>query len=88
MSSDEDKQEQPPAPTADDVAAELERAHAATLAAILAGQRDAEDAVKLAQKVVMQAVAGASEAMRLAQEAVRAPAPKTPAEPDDKGAAK
>lgn len=71
MSVEDDKQQSNPPPTADDVAAQIERTHAAALAAILASQQEAEDAVKRAQDIVTQAVAGAAEAMRLAQEATK-----------------
>ena len=58
-------------PTVDDVAAQLQRTHAQLVAAITAGQGEVEEAMKLAEAAVAQAVRGAGEALRLAQKAAK-----------------
>lgn len=67
----DDENEPQPASTAGDVAGEIERAHAAVLAAIQAGCQDVENAMKQAEDAVAQAVAGAAQAMQLAQRQAR-----------------
>jgi len=68
-----DENEPQPTPAVDDVAGEIERAHAAVLAAINAGYESVEDAMKSAEDAVAQAVSGASQAMHLAQQAQKQP---------------
>ena len=58
-------------PIAKDVAAELQRTHAAVSAAIVAGYEKVEDAMKNAEEAVAQAVSGVAEAGRLAQQATK-----------------
>jgi len=58
-------------PTAKDIAAEMQRTHAAVSAAITAGYDKVEDAMKNAEEAVAQAVSGVAEAVRLAQQATK-----------------
>lgn len=64
-----DESEPQSTPTSADVMGEIERTHAAVLAAIEAGCVDVENAMKQAEDAVAQAVSGASRAMQLAQQA-------------------
>ena len=59
---------------ADVVATEIQRAHAAVLAAVSAGYDNVEGAMKHAEEAVAQAVHGATEAFRRALEATNASA--------------
>jgi hypothetical protein len=59
------------APASKDVAAELQRTHAAVSAAISAGYDKVEDAMKNAEDAVALAVSGVAEAVRLAQQAAK-----------------
>jgi hypothetical protein len=59
------------APTAKEIAAELQRTHAAVSAAIAAGYDKVEDAMKHAEEAVAQAVSGVAQAVHLAQQAAR-----------------
>lgn len=67
------KRVQSAAPTAKDVAAEMQRTHAAVSAAINAGFGKVDDAMKNAEEAVAQAVSGVAEAVRLAQQATKKP---------------
>ncbi|GAB3355780.1 hypothetical protein [Lysobacter tyrosinilyticus] len=60
-----------PAPSAEDIAAQLQNTHAAVSAAIAAGYDKVEDAMKQAEDAVALAVGGVAEAMRLAQQATK-----------------
>lgn len=69
MSMANDENEPQPTPTAADVAGEIERTHAAVLAAIEAGYANVENAMKQAEEAVAQAVSGAARAVQLARQA-------------------
>ena len=61
----------PVTPADSQVAEELLRTHAAVTAAIAAGHAQVQDAMKLAEDAVAQAVQGVSEAIRLARQSAR-----------------
>jgi len=66
--ANEDTESQP-----NDVAAQIASTHAAVLAAITAGYKSTEDAMKAAEDAVAQAVSGAAKAVQLAQQATKKP---------------
>lgn len=70
MSEDTESQS---TPTTDDVASHIESTHAAVLAAITAGYKNVNDAMKAAEDAVTQAVSGAAKAIQLAQQATKKP---------------